>query len=972
MVLENGARILLISDPETDKSAAALDVHIGAMSDPEGLPGLAHFCEHMLFLGTSKYPQENALKKFLTSHSGSCNAFTTNDHTNYYFDVAPEHLLEALDIFAQFFVCPLFTESAVEREVSAVHSEYEKDVQNDIYRLYQLHRSLSRPGHDFGKFIYGNKSTLSDLPKTLGINVRDELLSFHAKYYSSNIMCICIIGKEPLDTLADWSLQLFAPIENKSVSAPVWSQHPFGPQETGVRVTAIPIADTYQMMLKWPIPDMTEHWKSKPGQFIACQFKYGGEGSLLAAVKDLGWVNGISASETADAKGFQFFSVELDLTPVGIDHADDIVTLVYQYLLLLKQSSLHEWIFEEEKNLLDVHFTFKDKELPLKYVSGIARDMHDYPAEHVLDGPSTWHDFRPDLIAVIMELLRPDNMTLIVVSKKFEGSTDQREQWYGTGYSVARIGEELISRWKTAGPSSLFFPRSKNEYIPTNFDICKRDGTDTEFPKLVKNSPLIRCWHKQDETFLLPKLYVTISFSSPHIEQTPRNVNLANLFVMMFNDSLSRHSYQAEVAGLTFGFRKQWHSLLLNVEGYSDKLPVLFEKLLRRLTNFRVDDSRFGVMRREHVQELQNFPSQSPMSQCFHYFTMCIQEGGWTKSELLNDMKAAAHDGGLLLGPASLQQFIDQLFTDVHLDMLVYGNAEESSTLELARTAERSLAASRTVTALPPLLVRRHFRLVQLPQGSCYRYRVNNDVHPNSFLMNYYQFGVEDLHSNMLLELFTQLMREHCFDVLRTQEQLGYIVSTFWMRMGGVRGLLIFLLSHKPPTYVEQRVDSFMETLKTFLADMADDEFEKHKQALVLKRLEKPKNMSEQDTLYWNEIAAETYNFDKDRVEAAHVGNITKRDVIEFYEANVRMDGQQRRKFVIYVTAVDHQQAVAQDDYYAKVPATVIEDHVAFKQGLGLFPLPTSYCKGFFPAPAVCEPCRSRETHAMQNHTAGI
>jgi len=52
--LSNGLKILLISDPTTDKSAAALDVNIGAMSDPKELPGLAHFLEHMLFLGTEK------------------------------------------------------------------------------------------------------------------------------------------------------------------------------------------------------------------------------------------------------------------------------------------------------------------------------------------------------------------------------------------------------------------------------------------------------------------------------------------------------------------------------------------------------------------------------------------------------------------------------------------------------------------------------------------------------------------------------------------------------------------------------------------------------------------------------------------------------------------------------------------------------------------------------------------------------
>ena len=65
------------------------------MSDPVSLPGLAHFCEHMLFLGTEKFPDENEYSKFLSQHGGSFNAFTSSDHTNYYFDVSPEHLGKA-------------------------------------------------------------------------------------------------------------------------------------------------------------------------------------------------------------------------------------------------------------------------------------------------------------------------------------------------------------------------------------------------------------------------------------------------------------------------------------------------------------------------------------------------------------------------------------------------------------------------------------------------------------------------------------------------------------------------------------------------------------------------------------------------------------------------------------------------------------------------------------------------------------
>ncbi|ETN75901.1 peptidase, M16 family [Necator americanus] len=67
-------------------------VIVGHLMDPWELPGIAHFCEHMLFLGTDKYPSENEYSKFISAHAGSTNAYTAADHTNYHFDVKPDQL----------------------------------------------------------------------------------------------------------------------------------------------------------------------------------------------------------------------------------------------------------------------------------------------------------------------------------------------------------------------------------------------------------------------------------------------------------------------------------------------------------------------------------------------------------------------------------------------------------------------------------------------------------------------------------------------------------------------------------------------------------------------------------------------------------------------------------------------------------------------------------------------------------------
>ncbi|KAK3062583.1 metalloprotease, partial [Coniosporium uncinatum] len=86
--LPNQLEALLIHDPDTDKASAAMDVNVGSFSDTKDMPGIAHAVEHMLFMGTKKYPKENAYNEYLTGHSGSSNAFTASTSTNYFFEVS--------------------------------------------------------------------------------------------------------------------------------------------------------------------------------------------------------------------------------------------------------------------------------------------------------------------------------------------------------------------------------------------------------------------------------------------------------------------------------------------------------------------------------------------------------------------------------------------------------------------------------------------------------------------------------------------------------------------------------------------------------------------------------------------------------------------------------------------------------------------------------------------------------------------
>jgi insulysin len=261
---DEGITILLVNDPQSKHFAAAVSVGSGASSDPRILPGLAHFCEHMCFLGSSAYPKENEYKQYLSQHGGKSNASTSMSHTTYQFDVLADYAEKALDIFSHFFISPLFTKSGTGREVHAVDSENSKNLVNDGRRRWQILKSLGDPNHHFSKFSTGNKDTLpagadmhngeatnndtkssldskpsttsseeipmtthplmevlkqidnnfeeSDLPEV----VRAALLAFHKRHYRPKNMHVVVVGPQSLDTLESWVVPRFSKIPDLS------------------------------------------------------------------------------------------------------------------------------------------------------------------------------------------------------------------------------------------------------------------------------------------------------------------------------------------------------------------------------------------------------------------------------------------------------------------------------------------------------------------------------------------------------------------------------------------------------------------------------------------------------------------------------------------------------------------------------------------------------------------------------------
>lgn len=174
-------------------AAAAMVVGVGSMSDPPECQGLAHFLEHLLFMGSTKYPEENAYDAFMSKHGGSDNAYTELEYTVYHFEIAQEYLAKALDMFAQFFTSPLMLESSVERELNSIESEFQLVKNSDGSRIQHLMSFTcghSPSEHPFAKFSWGNLESLREAPKRHNMDPMVELRKFYDKV---GVLCNCAV-----------------------------------------------------------------------------------------------------------------------------------------------------------------------------------------------------------------------------------------------------------------------------------------------------------------------------------------------------------------------------------------------------------------------------------------------------------------------------------------------------------------------------------------------------------------------------------------------------------------------------------------------------------------------------------------------------------------------------------------------------------------------------------------------------------
>ena len=432
ITLKNGITILLISDSKTDKSAVAVDVNAGSFLEPDEWPGLAHFLEHMLFLGNEKYPNVDSYFEFIRTHGGSANAYTSDMRTQYYFDINSDKLEQAIDRLANFFVSPTLDRAYIDRERNAVDAEYRMHLKEDVWRYHSALSATANPKHPRSRFTIGSLGTLDNRDM---LALSQALRSFYDKWYIGSNISVVVYGKESLDKLEQWVETSFRKVKSGYKPDSHIAVSPYLKDQLGVRINLIPLQDQRELLLSFPLPSTWKVYQKKPLNYIARLLGYEGKGSLHSLLIEKGWINSLSVGDNDLPKEYNEFTVQINLTKMGLEHVDEITALVFDYLALIRNKGITEALYSENANIAKIEFDYLEPSSPLTTVSRLASKMHYYPPERILDSGFVYSEFDANLIKSYLDLMVPSNLRQVVIAPQLY--TDNTEPYFEVEYSIS-------------------------------------------------------------------------------------------------------------------------------------------------------------------------------------------------------------------------------------------------------------------------------------------------------------------------------------------------------------------------------------------------------------------------------------------------------------------------------------------------------------------------------------------------------
>ena len=942
-LLPNQMKVILISDPTMQRSASSLTVAVGSMSDPKERFGLAHFLEHMLFLGTEKYPDEGSYQKFVSTHDGFSNAYTADDRTNYHFEVDPDYFEEGLDRFSQFFLAPLFNQELVERELKAVNSEHSKNIPNDFRRIRQVKRKAYEAGHPARHFATGTLETLENV-------TRGELLTFYKKHYSSNRMMLAVAGPQDLDTLQAWVVPRFDLVKNRSLSE-IRVSTKFMKRDPRFRLMRVKtVKDTRSLTLMFPLSRTLHYYKSQPLGMLGFLLGHEGKGSLLSLLKQENLATGLSAGGGDSNKSFSSFDVNIQLTPKGLQNYSIVIQRVFQYLRLLRKTGLPRTVFEEVKRMSEVDYRFAEKPEGTTLVNVFSTLMMYYPLRTVEIDPYLITEFKPRIFDSMLYSLIPENMLAILAAR--EVKTTEKEEYYGVEYSLTYSNPKWVIKWRNSKTHSALNLPEANPFLPEGLEVLAFQGTvklthqsivglqqeglsagvlkrfersqgklwkswdelltSADIPpkavyagalrellrKHALGNPIIiqddefgKIWFQQDFRFETPKAHLMLRINSPHVYSSPRNAVLSQLYTDAIREGLNEFGYPVRLAGMEYGINVDKNGINLTFSGYSDRIQELVKTVASRLKTITIDKKTFNNLKEVRLRRYQNFYFQQPYHQAFYFRSLLLEGKKFSIMDYEKEIKKIRLD--------QVKKFAKKLFDQLYIEGFVYGNLRVKPVRDAVKVLREKLGGK----TLPE--GKRFLASVrQVSQGKSHTFTRKMQVE-NSALVTDVQIGQHSPKLQVALMVIDNIMQPQFYNELRTSQQLGYIVNSGMTILEKTLGLIFIIQSGEYNVEIlEKRMEAFLEKFYKSLDNLTDEELDKIKKSVLHSKLQKSTSVTGEAGRLFTLAFERNAKFDENSKEITALERLTLADIQNVVRSYLLPSKQ--RKLILRMSGRDH------------------------------------------------------------------
>ncbi|GEM_PF-1534082 len=870
--LENGLSLLTIQSNQ-QKAGVAMAVKAGNYQDPDEHIGLAHFLEHMLFLGTQSHPEEG-FHAYIEQAGGKCNAWTSLEYSNFFYDVAPELLADSLERFSELFTCPLFAAKWIEKEINAIDSEFNLKINDDIRRLHEVHKETSNPNHPFSRFTTGNKETLNASSEAL----QQALFQFFKQHYVGENLCLVIVSPFDCESTYQKAQTLFANVSDTPAATPDYPKALYLPEQLGIQLNIHSHKIANRLILSFPVPSEEKQSLAKSLTYISCIFGHEGSGSLLSGLKKLNFATSLTAGGGVDNETTQDFNISIQLTQHGIDNLEAVCTEIFGYINFVKHQSYQPHIYQEKQLLSELADRYQDTIKSIDLASQTALKLHYYPPEKVFIADYAMTGMDPDWLEKTYQALSPDNLRLVVLNQQPEQENVSR--YYKVPYSLKPLSADAKANWNRASCIEHYQLPVENPYLPAaNMSVPPRPSYDDKPQKLI-NEKAATVWFKQDQRANAPHGHIYISLDLPNSQGNLKKIAMTRLFIELFMDDIAEENYPAIAAGLHYQISPHQAGMTIHISGYAEKQADFAEKLLKQLSLRRFTESNFNNIKQTTLTSWYNNSHIKPANQLFKQLTYMIQNNQYAYPDLADSIST--------LSFSEFAEFSVHLFERANLEAYIAGNWDITQALPLADNIskilfQRSKPCSEVTRRVYQLTESVElFHMLTPHQGVC--------------VVNYFQATQISELSVAQFMLVTELLSPISFQFLRTEKQLGYMVGCAYFPINRCPGIVIYVQSNTHPVdNIQMAIEQMLSDLPEYLTQLEEDDWNHIKQALIYHLAAKQNNLATSAQNDWMSIGLKDTDFRRQTLICSRIEQISLDEIKAFVHQLVTESEQNRR-----------------------------------------------------------------------------